>query len=423
MKTLKSFILIFVIILSTKISLFAWTSSNEYIAYNLETLTILSDSIYFDNEDSLYVAFCHINILENDTLIISAGETLKFLKYYYPGNYVYYGINIYGTLLALGSDKHPIILGDPESSFGIGEIWGGIKFFNTSQNGESIISNCKLLHPKENQLYYESGIYCENSSPIIDHCTFSYLGSGEDYGGCSAICLSGQSFPIVTYCDFRNIVNGVAVWCNPFDEQDTINYPSPVLIGCNIRKSVQGFCGYGCDLDIAVLNGGFLENCYLGVPFSLLPDTTLGIPVDTIGDGICNTTSTYIGKKRFLKVDGVVNPRGDTLITGIDNKEIHIIPTSSKTLILYDCYPNPLKNFTVIEFVLTNETKSISLEIMDSKGALVKTILHDQSFQSGSHSRKWYGVNNFGHKVPSGIYFYKLTSDNCTLVKKAIIVK
>ncbi len=270
---------------------------------------------------------------------------------------------------------------------------------------------------------YESAIYCENSSPIINHCIFSYLGSGQETGGCSAICLKEQSYPIVSYCEFKYIVNGVAVWCNPFNQQDTINYPSPLIIGCNIRRSITGFCGYGCDNDVAILNGGFLDNCYLGVPFSNFPDTTLGFPIDTIGDGICNTTSTYIGKKRFMRVDGVVNPRGDTLVTGINEYETEILPTTSKYLVLNNNYPNPFSQFTTIEFEVKQPNALISLFIYDSKGNCIKKLIINSRYSKGTHSVNWNVKDENRGSIQQGIYFYKLISDGEMLVKKAIVIK
>lgn len=421
MKASKSLSLIIVITLSIKTSLFAWTSSNEGVCYSLDSLALLSDSIYYNDTSKVYVSFCHINILANDTLKINEGEILMFLMDLQPGNYIFYGINIYGTLLAYGTKSNPITIGDPESTLTSGEIWGGIKFFNTSQNGESKLSYCRLLKPKEFQLLIESAIYCYNSSPIIDHCTFSYLSSGEETGGCSAISCTGESYPIISFCEFNNILNGVAIWCNPFGSQDTVNYPSPLLVGCNILNTVSGFNGYGCDYDIVILNGGFLDNCYLGATY-YYADTTLGFPIDTIGDGICKTTSTYDGKMRFLKVDGVVNPRGDTLITGINRDEICILPTTTSYLQLKNNYPNPFTNFTLIEFQLLRNTKEVFLSIINSNGQTVNNLFYKDLLDAGKYVIRWEGTDEIGNKLPRGIYYYKLTASKCTLIKKAILI-
>ena len=133
-------------------------------------------------------------------------------------------------------------------------------------------------------------------------------------GGGTAIYCAGQSYPKVKYCTFKNLNNSVAIACGEaisgiILQQDTINYPSPYIYKCNIMPSVGGFwLPHLSDYDNVILNGGFLDNCYLGIS-NYEADVTLGTPIDTIGDGICNTTSTNTIKPRFINIDGVVNPQ------------------------------------------------------------------------------------------------------------------
>jgi hypothetical protein len=242
-------------------------------------------------------------------------------------------------------------------------------------------------------------------------------------GGCCAIGLKGQSYPIVSYCTFKQIQHGIAIWCNPYGVQDTINYPSPLLFNCNIMRSVQGFYWFPSFYDHVVINGGFLDNCYLGIPFTSTADTSIGNPIDTIGDGICNTISTCTTTPRYYMVDGVVNPRSDTLLTGLNENETEILLTTSEHLLLNNNFPNPFSDFTTIRFDVKTETAIISLAIYDSKGNSVRKLITHTKFAKGTYSRNWSGDNEQGEKVGSGIYFYKLSSDNQVLVKKAIVVK
>jgi hypothetical protein len=424
MKTLKSFFLIVVIIIISKTSLFAWTSSNEGVCYTMDTLCYLSDSISFNTSDNLYEVDCDIIILSNDTLKFLPGDTVKFISYLTPPNIIMFTLTVYGCLLAIGTADEPIFLGDPESDWGVGHGWCGIQIINTSKYGESVLKYCFIRKAKYYySLYQESSIYLENSSPILDHCVISLIGSGEGTGGCCAIGLRGQSYPIVSFCTFKQIKTGVAIWCNPYDDQDTINYPSPLMYNCNIMKSVQGFCWLPSFYDHVIINGGFLDNCYLGIPFSNTADTSLGNPVDTIGDGICKTVSTCPTTPRYYMVDGVVNPRSDTLITGINETEIEILPTTTDHLILKNCFPNPFHDFTTIEFDLSEPSQKVSLIVLDSKGNRVKTLLNEEILSPGELQVKWHGDNDSGIKVKEGIYFYKLTCNNKMMVKKAIVIK
>jgi len=389
----------------------------------MDTLCLLSDSINYNQVDQLYEVDCDIIILENDTLRIYPGETVMFFQYFPPGNTIRFRIEIYGCLLAIGAEDKQITLGDPNCSLSSGNWWGGVLFFNTSHNGESKIKYCNFRGITNIEIDKQTAIYCENSSPIIDHTSIKYMGSGEETGGCAAIGLRDESHPVISYCSFQSIITGVAIWCNMCWYIDSIQGPNPLIFGCNIYSSVSGFFLFPSDYDHVVLRGGFLDNCYLKVPFSNLADTTLGFPIDTVGDGTKSTTSTYEGKARFLCVDGVVNPRGDTVLTGINRNETEILPTTSQYLILKNCYPNPFDNFTTIEFELKRASTNVLLVIIDSKGNRVKTLINNLSNTSGEYDIKWYGDNDAGQRVINGIYFYKLVSGNSLLVKKAIVVK
>jgi hypothetical protein len=416
MNAFKYFYLALLIILIYNSSLKAWTSSNEGVCYTMDTLTALSPNIVFNPGAGMYEITTNIIILENDTLKILPGEILKFLD----NNNVYRGIKIYGCLISIGNPDSKIILGDPMYNISSGSVWNGIKFYNTSNL--SILQNCIIRGATDHDgsgAAYGSAIYCENSSPIIDHCIICYMITGDDTGGGSAISCRWQSYPIISYCRFEHLINSIAIWCNPWSgSPDTINYPSPLIYGCNVMtSSVTGFWfNDSINYNVLIFNGGFLDNCYLGA------DTTLGFPSDTTGDGICNTTSTY-WMQRFMNVDGVVNPRGDTLLTGISEKEIGILPTTTNFLILKNNYPNPFSGFTTIEFEVKSNTAPVSLEIFDSKGNKVRDLISSKKYNAGKYTIDWHGENDSGHKADAGIYFYKLTSGDKMLVKKAIVVK
>ena len=88
-----------------------------------------------------------------------------------------------------------------------------------------------------------------------------------------------------------------------------------------------------------------------------------------------------------------------------------------------EAYPNPFSNFTIINFEVPTPSTDISLVIYDSKGNIVRNLIQNKNYQTGSHSMKWYSDNDNGDKVNQGIYFYKLMSGRQMMVKKAIMVK
>jgi len=407
------------------VTLYGWQSSNDGSLYTMDDLCSLSDSISFNSETLQYEVRCDIIIMGNDTLKIHHGEVVKFFVFHEPGNEILYEIRIYGCLKAAGTEEDMITLGDPEANFWNGESWNGIKFYNTSIDGESILKYCNIISAQDIMTY--TAIYCENSSPIIYHSTICYMWADIETGGGSGIYCAGQSYPIVSYCTFEELRRSVAVWCgNSWNSgygghQDTLNYPSPLMIGCNIMPSVHSFWGYGCDNDKVVLNGGFLDNCYLGIDENDA-DITLGYPPDTTGDGICNTTSiNWIPK--YMLVDGIVNPRETPDLVGIDNEEINILPTGSKYILLNKNYPNPFNPSTTIDFEIKKDNVPISLKIYNSRGQLVKTLINEEIYHKGKYSIVWKGDNKENEQVSSGVYFFKLISNKHMQIKKAILVK
>jgi len=79
-------------------------------------------------------------------------------------------------------------------------------------------------------------------------------------------------------------------------------------------------------------------------------------------------------------------------------------------------YPNPFNNTTIIKFNLPQTAKS-SLTVYNVKGELVKTLVNGLQ-NAGSHS-----VSFDGAGFNSGVYFYKLETDNKSMVKRMLLVK
>jgi len=84
-------------------------------------------------------------------------------------------------------------------------------------------------------------------------------------------------------------------------------------------------------------------------------------------------------------------------------------------------YPNPFNPTTTISFSLPNE-QEIELTIFNIKGQKVKT-LYSGIADEGEHSITWSGKDVNNKSVSSGLYFYKLKTNNNTLTRKMIMMK
>ncbi len=96
-----------------------------------------------------------------------------------------------------------------------------------------------------------------------------------------------------------------------------------------------------------------------------------------------------------------------------DIEQVEIISLSN--------YPNPFNPETTISFNLT-ESANVYLDIYNIQGQLVKRLISD-NLEKGNHQVVWKGKNQRNQQVTSGIYFYKLHTNNSHLIRKMLLSK
>ncbi len=111
------------------------------------------------------------------------------------------------------------------------------------------------------------------------------------------------------------------------------------------------------------------------------------------------------------------------IIEGLDVTEVSeeiatILPERYK---LYQNYPNPFNPTTTIRLDLP-VAGNISLKIFNVKGELVR-ILINKEMNVGSYKIQWDGKNENGQSLSSGVYFYKLATNNFNTTRKLLLLK
>ncbi len=120
-----------------------------------------------------------------------------------------------------------------------------------------------------------------------------------------------------------------------------------------------------------------------------------------------------VGKKYTVLTDASGNYGINVLITSVEAQ--NNIPTKFD---LEQNYPNPFSSKTTIQYSL-KQNSDVQVTIYDILGRIVRK--YSAGIQStGSHKLLWDGCNNFGSKVATGTYFYKLQAGGESLVKKMI---
>ena len=87
---------------------------------------------------------------------------------------------------------------------------------------------------------------------------------------------------------------------------------------------------------------------------------------------------------------------------------------------LHQNYPNPFNPRTTIRFSLPDAQK-VRLTVHDAQGRLVAT-LASQQLPAGRHEVPWHGKNSEGHSVASGVYFYRLATDDGAVRSRRMVL-
>jgi hypothetical protein len=88
---------------------------------------------------------------------------------------------------------------------------------------------------------------------------------------------------------------------------------------------------------------------------------------------------------------------------------------------LFGNHPNPFNPETTIRFSVEN-VGNVNIDIYNVRGQLVRTLVNG-IYGSGSHSVVWNGYDDNGRPVSSGIYFYRMTTNEFNAVKRMILLK
>ncbi|MEW5922800.1 MAG: T9SS type A sorting domain-containing protein [Candidatus Zixiibacteriota bacterium] len=84
-------------------------------------------------------------------------------------------------------------------------------------------------------------------------------------------------------------------------------------------------------------------------------------------------------------------------------------------------YPNPFNSCTVIEYSLPSKSP-VTIAIYNLLGQKVRTLVKMEQ-AAGNYSIIWDGMDNIGEQVSSGIYFYRMETDQFTQTRKMILLK
>lgn len=139
--------------------------------------------------------------------------------------------------------------------------------------------------------------------------------------------------------------------------------------------------------------------------------------LNPISDGIFATIEVKVNNKETA-VSVVGNAKLNDELSSSLNAKVREIPSE---FALSQNYPNPFNPTTTIKFAIANDAR-VNLVVYDMLGQKVRTLI-DNEQEAGYYSVRWDGTNDFGSKVSSGIYIYRLQAGNFVQTMKMNLMK
>ena len=103
----------------------------------------------------------------------------------------------------------------------------------------------------------------------------------------------------------------------------------------------------------------------------------------------------------------------EIIISSIEESSNDLIPTEFK---IFQNFPNPFNPSTKIKYAIPTNA-FVNLTVYNVLGKTVTTLVNQEK-PAGN-----YEIIFDGSKIPSGVYFYRLTTNNFISSKKMILVK
>ncbi len=165
--------------------------------------------------------------------------------------------------------------------------------------------------------------------------------------------------------------------------------------------------------------GGGSGFVFFSGPFNLAPFDTQWVMAAVV-PGIGNSPDLSISYMRqkaqllnSIPYDSLISGNPVYGITNVKNEKNSLIPSNYK---LYQNYPNPFNPSTTIKFEIPVKS-NVKITVYNILGREVSTLINEVK------NPGIYKVEFNGENLSSGVYFYKLQTDNYVTMKKMIILK
>jgi hypothetical protein len=88
---------------------------------------------------------------------------------------------------------------------------------------------------------------------------------------------------------------------------------------------------------------------------------------------------------------------------------------------LYQNYPNPARDETVIKYTLPGACE-VELVVYDLSGRRVSTVVREAR-EAGVHEETYALADDSGRPLPAGVYFYRLSAGTDAATRKMVVAR
>ncbi len=212
---------------------------------------------------------------------------------------------------------------------------------------------------------------------------------------------------------YRDLVYGLNYFGDPTLKVYTRRPDRPEIdaasgnAGLDVTVTVDGSTVPGCDLVLAE-EGQFIGE-YTTDQTGVI---TIDYPFDNSG---LYCLSTQLDDATITQYEFI-----PALITGVDDDGADE-PGLPHKFALHQNYPNPFNPSTTVAFDLPHRSP-VKLTVFNVLGQTVNVLI-DDVLPAGNHEVAWDGRSAYGEPAASGIYLYRLESEERSDVKKMILLK
>ena len=200
-----------------------------------------------------------------------------------------------------------------------------------------------------------------------------------------------------------------------------VNFDSTFISGLCIRDNSPDIMFYGNRVEYYGINLFNLKQGLTGTSQNYGNSWMLNTICDTgilLNSQYLDTLNMFLTGAKYknngngTEIDGLVFHSSKGGFTGIVSESSF----SPEEFILYQNYPNPFNPFTIINYKLEGYSK-IKLSVFDINGKEITTLINEEK-PAGRYS-----VQFDGSDLSSGVYFYRLETNNYRATRKMLIVK